>query len=275
MARRWERSPSCCRRRDRRLGGNLRDRRRQEEEAAHEPDPPHRLPGGIHARADGEPDHAVDAIARRKRNVDPALSARGYLAATKRVRAPAEFAKDVPTPRPRASFSRRCTNSLRRRRPGGSPRPAHRVPPELEEGQSGLREGAQPHTVRRPDHRLDHRARGARAERSEAGRRRHLQPPACRDVAWPRRNRSLRPAYPAGKAPDGRAGERFQPVQHAHEPRLAADADLEPRARCDGGSRASGEGELPLLLSQARQGSPLLHREPRAFNAYKAAHPAE
>lgn len=39
---------------------------------------------------------AVDAIARRKRNVDPTLSARGYLAATKRVRAPAEFAKDVP-----------------------------------------------------------------------------------------------------------------------------------------------------------------------------------
>ena len=39
---------------------------------------------------------AVDAIARRKRHVDPILSARGYLATTKRVRAPAEFAKDVP-----------------------------------------------------------------------------------------------------------------------------------------------------------------------------------
>jgi UPF0755 protein len=43
---------------------------------------------------------AVDAIARRKRHVDPILSASGYLAATKRVRAPAEFAKDVPEAAP-------------------------------------------------------------------------------------------------------------------------------------------------------------------------------
>jgi uncharacterized YceG family protein len=38
---------------------------------------------------------AVDRIARAKRNVDPVLSAPGYLAATKRVLPPAEFAKDV------------------------------------------------------------------------------------------------------------------------------------------------------------------------------------
>jgi UPF0755 protein len=43
---------------------------------------------------------AVDAIARRKRHVDPILSASGYLAATKRVRAPVEFAKDVPNRAP-------------------------------------------------------------------------------------------------------------------------------------------------------------------------------
>ena len=153
--------------------------------------------------------------------------------------------------------------------------PAHRVPPELEEGQSGVREGTQPHTVRRPHHRLDHRTRGSRAERSEAGRRRHLQPFARRDVAWPRRNRPLRPSYPAGKAPDGRAGERFQPVTT----RARTTVCRRRRSRTPGSLRCRQprirRRQLPLLLSQAQQGSPLLHASLDAFNAYKAAHPPQ
>ncbi len=78
---------------------------------------------------------AVDAIARRKRHVDPILSARGYLAATKRVRAPAEFAKDVPDGAPEGflfpalyEFTAQTTSARL------SQGPARRVPAELEEG---------------------------------------------------------------------------------------------------------------------------------------------
>ena len=53
----------------------------------------------------------------------------------------------------------------------------------------------------------------------------------------------------------------LEPVQHAPALRAAADADREPRARLAPGSRAPGEGRLPLLRAQARPQAPLLHRE--------------
>ena len=50
---------------------------------------------------------------------------------------------------------------------------------------------------------------------------------------------------------------------------LAADADREPRARLDPGGGASGQGRLPLLRAQARQGAPLLHRERHRVRAVR------
>ncbi len=44
-------------------------------------------------------------------------------------------------------------------------------------------------------------------------------------------------------------------------PGLTADADREPGPRLDAGRGAPGQGRLPLLRPQARQGAPLLHRQ--------------
>ena len=87
--------------RDRRLGrATLRDRRRRR---SAKPRRPRTRRSASSFRRDSRASRWPSGSPRstrsraRKRNVDPILSARGYLAATKRVRAPAEFAKDVPS----------------------------------------------------------------------------------------------------------------------------------------------------------------------------------
>ena len=64
-----------------------------------------------------------------------------------------------------------------------------------------------------------------------------------------RRDAALRAGIVDAPADRVRAGRRHA-VQHAREPRPAADADLQPRPGVAAGGRAPGERRLPLLRRQ-------------------------
>ena len=115
-----------------------------------------------------------------------------------------------------------------------------------------VRQAQEPDALRRADHRLAGRARGAAGQGAPADRFGHLQPPAGRHAARDRRDDPLRDAQLAAADPPVRAGRRHA-VQHAAAPRAAADADRQPGPEVDQGRRQPGQDEVPVLRAQAGQ----------------------
>ena len=102
-----------------------------------------------------------------------------------------------------------------------------------------VRTGPQPDPVRRPDHRLDDRARGGGARRAPARRLGDLQPPEGRDEPRHRRDRAVRDRRVEDRA-DGRPTSRStRPTTPAASPGCrparsrapAPTASAPPRAR--------------------------------------------
>ena len=80
---------------------------------------------------------------------------------------------------------------------------------------------------------------------------------------------AVRPAHRADAVDPRVAAAERQPVQLAQAARPAADTDREPRAGVDPRGGAPGEGRLPVLRPQARQGAPLLHGQRHRLRAVR------
>ena len=167
----------------------------------------------------------------------------------------------------------------RERRDAAQP-PARRLRGELREGRHDTREAAQPHRLRRPHHRLDGRARGARREGAPAHRRGHPQPPArraCRSASTRRsatrratgRSRCARASCSATRRTT-RACARA-----CRRPRSAIPGLASIRAAANPANR-----RLPLLRREARhvRGARVLERPTRSSSTtsqrYNAAREA-
>ena len=101
--------------------------------------------------------------------------------------------------------------------------------------------------VRRPDDRVDDRARDRRRLGTAARLGRDLQPPEGGHAARNRRDPPLRPRHSRDPPADAGAPAEPKPLQHAPVQGPAADADREPRRPLDASRRAAGRAQLPLL----------------------------
>ncbi len=220
---------------------------------------------------------AVDAIARRKRNVDPTLSARGYLAATKRVRAPAEFAKDVPDAEAEGflfpalyEFTAQTTS----RRLAKDQLIAFRRNWKKVNLAYAKARNLTPYDVLIIASIIEREALAPSDQKLVAAviyNRLHAAMSLGLDATVP-----LRPAHPAGKAPDGRAGDTV-PTRTTRARTTACR-----RRR----SRTPGSPAMEAAAHPAKANYLYFYLKPDkvhlfftasldAFNAYKAAHPAE
>ena len=154
------------------------------------------------------------------------------------------LARGLPLPGDLRARGRRARARSRRAPAGG-------VRGELRGRRPDACEAQEPDRLRRADHRLDGRARGAARARAPADRGGHLQPPQGPHAARHRRDDALRAQQAQRRAEAVRAGDRLG-VQHAQAQRPAADADRQPRAVVDPRRRCPGERPLPLLRRQAR-----------------------
>ncbi len=137
---------------------------------------------------------------------------------------------------PRASSSRPRTAQGRLDGQRARQAAARRVRGELQERRHELRQEEEAHALRRADHRVDDRARGAAGARAPAGVGGHLQPAQGGYAARDRRHDPLRDEQLEAPDPPVRARQAGA-VQHAAQPRAAADADRQPRPGVDQGRR--------------------------------------
>ena len=155
--------------------------------------------------------------------------------------------------------------------------PARRLPLELRQGRHDRRAASQPRRLRRPHHRLDGRARGARREGAPDHRVGHPEPLRDSRSASTRRSATRRTTGPS------RSRERAEArlaLQHAPAPRAAADADRQPGARVDQGGREPGHRDyLFYVVKPGTCGQHAFSRSDAQFEkdvaAYNAARAGE
>ena len=243
--------------------------------AAPPPPKPLRIifPEGFTRREMGERVAAVKRIAAEKRKKKTRISEAAYLKLTQRSALPGRFAADG---KPRAPRGLPVSGDVRVPAAdddeAAGQQAADRVPAQLGEARSPLRQVEEPDAVRRPDHRVDGGEGDARARGAAARGGGDLQPAQGADAARDRRDDPLRPERPRHRvAPSVSPGEP-DAVQHTPPRGPPADPDRKPGPRVDAGGRPSTQGRLPLLRPQARQGPPLLHGRRSEFLSYLAEH---
>ena len=200
--------------------------------------------------------HRIDAvrkIAQERRHVTPRITAAGYLAATASSKLPALYSGDskasaargVPVPGQVRVLLERDGAALRRA-------PTDGVQAGVPESGHALCALQEPDALRRPDDRVDDRARGRHPVGAAARRGGDLQPVARPHADRHRRRAPLRPAHPADEVDhEGRPGLELA-VQRPQVPRAAADADRQPGPRVDPG-RGTPRARATISTTRARR----------------------